>query len=448
MNKKILITGLIAVAFTWAACDSQLDVEPNNSIDANTALQTSADVEALMVGAYDALGDIDVYGGNMHMAAELLGDDGELFWDGTYVAPGEIWSKSMLINNDQADVTWLDCYKTINICNTVLANLDLISEDRVDRIEGEAKFIRGSVYFDLVRLYARTWTDGDPASNPGVPIVMTPTTVENADTKVARSSVAEIYNLVLDDLTAAESLLPEFNGFFATTYAASAMLSRVYLMQNKYDSAAETANRVITSNLYRLTDAYAGAFNKGSQEGANATTEDIFAIQINSQDGTNDLNTFFASSDFGGRGDIYVEPAHFDLYEPGDDRLNLFYDDERTGKWMNQFGNVNIIRLAEMYLTRAEANFREGSTIGEDPLDDVNFIRARVNLGPLGAITLDDILLERHLELAFEGHLIHDLKRTQSNVGDLTFDAPELVFPIPLRELNIYPDLGQNDGYN
>ena len=204
---------------------------------------------------------------------------------------------------------------------------------------------------------------------------------------------------------------------------------------------------MIESGEYQLTQRYADAFNKGSQEGANATTEDIFSIQINSQDGINDLNTYFASSDFGGRGDIYIELAHFDMYEPEDDRLNLFYDDERTGKWMNLFGNVNIIRLAEMYLTRAEANFREGTAVGADPLDDINFIRARVNLDPLASLTLEDILLERRLELAFEGHLIHDVKRTRSDVGDLPFDAPELIFPIPLRELNINPDIGQNDAY-
>ncbi len=85
--------------------------------------------------------------------------------------------------------------------------------------------------------------------------------------------------------------------------------------------------------------------------------------------------------------------------------------------------------------------------MGDTPLNDINLIRERVNLDPLVTLTLDDILLERYLELAFEGHLIHDLKRTQSNVGDLPFDAPELIFPIPLRERDINPDLVQNEGY-
>jgi hypothetical protein len=259
--------------------------------------------------------------------------------------------------------------------------------------------------------------------------------------------VADVYEFLINDLTDAEALLPEENGFFATTYAASAILSRVYLMQNDYPSAAVAANKVIESDAYELMAKYDEAFNKGSQEGGNATREDVFAIQVNAQDGVNDMNTYFASSEFGGRGDIYIEVAHFELYEEGDTRLNLFYDDERTGKWKNQFGNVNIVRLAEMYLTRAEANFREGTMIGGPPLNDINLIRDRVKLNPLPSLTLDDILLERHLELAFEGHLIHDIKRTQSDVGDLPYNASELIFPIPLRELNINPQLGQNDGY-
>src|SRR5690606_31808746 len=197
MNKNIWINRLLALALVFTACDNRLDIDPRNSLDAGSALQTSADVQALMVGAYDAASDIDVYGGNIQLSSELLGDAGEVFWDGTFVAPGEIWAKSMLINNDQANATWLDCYKVINICNTVLANLDLLTEDRVERIEGEAKFLTGAVYFEPVRLFGREWNDGVPGANTGVPTVTTPTTDENKDVKVPRSSVAEVYALVV-----------------------------------------------------------------------------------------------------------------------------------------------------------------------------------------------------------------------------------------------------------
>ncbi len=184
---------------------------------------------------------------------------------------------------------------------------------------------------------------------------------------------------------------------------------------------------------------------KDLHPGGNATPEDIFAIQITSQDGTNDMNTFFASADFGGRGDIYIEDKHFELYEPGDDRANLFYDDW-TAKFNNVYGNVTIVRLAEMYLTRAEANFRTSQALGAEPVEDINIIRERAGLDALTSVTLDQILRERHIELAFEGHRIHDQKRTKTSVGSLPYNSPRLVFPVPQRELNIH-DIGQNEGY-
>jgi starch-binding outer membrane protein, SusD/RagB family len=450
MNNKIYILPALLSVFLITSCSDKLEVNPVTSIDGNDAIKTSSDVEGLLVGAYNALSDGDLYGGNILRDAELIADDykgdSEIFWDGTFVAPGEIWTKSMLVTNDQAQATWLDGYSTINICNLVLENLNLVSEDRRARVEGEAKFIRGTVYFELVRIFARTWTDGDPTANPGVPIVLTATTLENAYEKVGRSTVAGVYAQVISDLEDAATLLPDKNGFFANRFAPLAMLSRVYLMQNNYANARDYANHIIAEGSFELEENYEDIFNLTSP---GTSSEDIFSIQVTTQDGVNNMNTFFASSEFGGRGDIYIEAAHFALYEEGDERLSLFYDDERTGKWTNQFGSLNILRLAEIYLTRAEANFRLETVEGATPAEDINTIRRRVELADLDAetLTLEDILKERHLELAFEGHRIHDIKRTQGFVGSLPFDASELVFPIPQRERNINTALSQNDGY-
>jgi len=444
MNKYIYVLALIAVA---TSCGDKLDVEPLNSVDAQQALQTSGDVEALMVGAYDALGDGDVLGGNIQRDSELLGDDGEIFWDGTFVAPGEIWIKRILINNGQAEVTWLDCYRAINICNLVLDNIDLVTADKKERIEGEARFIRGTLYFELVNIFAKTWIDGNPAQNLGVPLKLEPTTQSSVATLSTRSSVSAVYDQVIDDLESAKTLLPESNGFFATTYSASAILSRVYLMQNNYVRALAEANTVIESDEFALTGSFSDAFGRTSSPGVNASSEDIFSMQVTSQDGVNNLNTFFASADFAGRGDIIIEDLHFNLYEAGDERADFFYDDFWTAKFNNQFGNITIVRLAEMYLTRAECNFRLASVVGDSPLNDINAIRDRAGLGPIGGVTLASILAERRLELAFEGQLLRDLKRTQRSVGSLSFNDNALVFPIPLRETIINPGLQQNPGY-
>ncbi len=279
--------------------------------------------------------------------------------------------------------------------------------------------------------------------------MLEPTTIIDDSSFVTRATVAQVYEQVLTDLQTAADLLPESNGFFATQYAAQGMLSRVYLMQGRYPEAAEVANAVIASGKYALNDNYADAFANETN-----TAEDIFAMQVTSQDGVNEMNRFFAPPSNLGRGDIYMLEPHLELYEEGDERLDLFYFDEDqeqtyTGKWTEQFGNVNVIRLAEMYLTRAEANFRAGTAIGATPLQDTNTIRTRAGLEPLTEVTLDIILRERHLELAFEGHRIHDLKRTERPVGEFAFDSPKLVYPIPQREIDANPELEnqQNPGY-
>ncbi|MCU0451824.1 MAG: RagB/SusD family nutrient uptake outer membrane protein [Bernardetiaceae bacterium] len=102
-----------------------------------------------------------------------------------------------------------------------------------------------------------------------------------------------------------------------------------------------------------------------------------------------------------------------------------------------------------MYLTRAECNARLNTSVGASPADDVNRIRTRAGLPNLTASTASvaTILRERRLELAFEGTLIHDLRRTQSNVSTFPYNADRLVMPVPQREIDTNRNLVQNPGY-
>ena len=101
-----------------------------------------------------------------------------------------------------------------------------------------------------------------------------------------------------------------------------------------------------------------------------------------------------------------------------------------------------------MYLTRAEANFRLGTSTGDTPLNDVNRIRNRAGLTSLTTVTLAGILTQRKLELAFEGEALFEAKRLmQSVTGSLNYNAPALVLPIPQREIDTNKALIQNEGY-
>ncbi|GAA3999412.1 RagB/SusD family nutrient uptake outer membrane protein [Hymenobacter fastidiosus] len=440
MKKSLHSLALAAMLATGAlvSCDSKLDVEPVNQVRAEKALLTSADVEAALVGSYSALSSNRLYGGYIQFISDLLGDDGDFEFVGTFTQPREFIEKAIERDNSFAAATWTDAYQAINITNNVLANGDKVVAVRKNRIEGEARFIRAALYFELVRLFGRDWNDGNPQTNLGVPLVLTPTSRIDGASLVSRNTVAQIYTQVIADLTDAEAKLPAGNGFFATKGAAAAMLARVYLQQGRYAEAAAAANRVIASGRYPLTGTFAEEF-----ETTTNTSEDIFAIQITSQDGLNDLNTYFSVSQ---RQDIEVSEDFIDLYEADDER-GQFFDDVYTLKFDQQYGNVKVIRSAEMYLIRAEANLRARASVGATPLADINTVRARAGASPLTAVTIDGVLLERRLELAFEGFRLHDIKRLKQKVGTLPFNSPKLVLPIPQRERDVNPNLVQNEAY-
>ncbi|MEA5460637.1 RagB/SusD family nutrient uptake outer membrane protein [Arcicella sp. LKC2W] len=451
INNKLIFA--VAFSLMLTSCADKLDVNPIDDVDAISAVKTSSDVEALLTGAYDSMTDADVLGGNLQRDAELIADNGDIEWQGTFVAPGEVFSKSLLKDNNQAQTTWLDSYRTINITNNVLANLAVVETAKKSRIEGEAKLIRAWMHFELVRQYAKTYLDGTPTSNLGVPILTTPTTIITETNFVKRNTVAEVYQAVIADLTSAESLLPAGNGFFADKYTAAALLSRVYLMQGNYEGARQAAHRVIASGNYTLNASFFDVFNNKTN-----TTEDIFAAQATDQDYVNSYNTFFGSTSQGGRGDIIINEQHLNAYDVSDDRGLFFYEsgDIYTAKWAVQVANIPLIRLAEMYLTRAEGNLRAGGTpIGTTPLADINRLRDRVGAKLFTTVDLATILKERRLELAFEGHWIHDIKRNKQTIskrnGTATqtwaFDSPKLIFPIPLREIDANKNLVQNEGY-
>jgi starch-binding outer membrane protein, SusD/RagB family len=455
MKNKIFSFGLILIMMLLFSCSKQLDTKPFNNIDQENALVTSSDVEGLLVGAYGDLGADDLYGGGAFVTADLLADYNEIAWSGTFQGMTQINNKAISVDNIFVEGTWTDAYKTINDVNNVLNSLLVVSEAKRDNVEGEAKFIRACVYFELVRLFAKAWNDGSPAANDGVPIKLTPTKeLAGAADQLPRDKVTAVYAQVIKDLTEAEALLPESNGFFATTYAAAGMLARVYLQQGDYANARAAANRVIESGYFKLTQANADGiieeFLYTRAKAEDNTSEDVFAIQVTTTSGINNFQTFYSEN---GRGDISINGPHYDLFELDDLRYNLINADGYSAKFDNVYGNVHIIRLAEMYLIRAEANFRLSTAVGAEPVEDINIIRNRAGLSSLTDVTIDDILKERKIELSFEGFNLHDIKRLGVTTGYITggggleFDAPELIFPIPKRDIIVNPALTQNEGY-
>lgn len=480
--KKINITkalSILALVFLISSCDSLLDIEPQQSIFAEDALSHEGILNTLY-GAYERIAGPELFAGSSIFHSDLLADDGDAQWAGTFIGYRQMGWKELDPNDGTITAKWLAAYRAINSANVVLKNLNLVNEGSRASVEGEAKFIRGIMYFELVRFYSLPYEAGSQNTQPGVPIVLEPYADLPSDAaNVSRATVNAVYQQVLNDLRDAKSMLdPDIaggNGGRATSTVASAFLSRVYLQMGSYEEAAQEATLVIDQfgGESALNSTPRAAFNND-----NYSSEDVFMIVQNMTSNAGQANdgigTFFASLPGYGRGDFRITARHLARFEEGDLRgkvqesvpgnsisvvLDMHYIGTGTrrgftmsSKWGKFDANINVIRLAEMFLTRAEANFEKGGTpVGDLPVNDINVIRNRAGLDDVPSVDRDIIRKERRLELAWEGHRLHDVRRWKETVYDgdtpLAYDSPRLILPIPQREMDVNPNIQQNAGY-
>jgi len=452
MKKSIILTTVVlpVMAMLMTACDWLLEPEPSQSVSEELALTTDANVKSVLNGAYSLFNEPGIYGGNILRNAELLAGNGEIKWvnEETYYEPYEFFTKTISAENQEVYIQWRDSYRVINAVNNVLSALDVVKPADRTWVEGEALFLRALVYFDLVRFFALPYEAGTINNQYGVPLILKPVRLINDEIYKGRNTVEEVYSQIITDLGDAAELLPDENGIFATRGAAMALLARVFLQKGDYQNARYAANEVISSGKYSLLPAYADIFNRNEP-----TKEDIFVAKIAYPREYNAMTVSFSSSAYGGYGFIEILDGHINIYPSGDKRAEMFYMDNgalRCGKWNNIYGCVNLIRLSEMFLIRAECNLRLGPPyVGASPVDDYNEVHVRAGLPAAGSVILDDIILERRCELAFEGHRIHDIKRLKQSIGVWGYKNPKLVFPVPAREIRNNPALQsqQNAGY-
>jgi hypothetical protein len=455
----------LSLTLGLGACDDKLDIKPFQSIDASTALSTEANVTSAVVGLYSSIGSSNLYGTNLILVPELMAADGYINFQGTFANFRQLARRLTNSENTTAQGIWQAAYQAINQSNLVIDALPVVTTDNLkSRYEGEARFIRAAMYFELVRLYAKQYVPGTTNSQPGVPINLVPVkTIQQASVLGSRATVEEVYTQVIADLTQAATLLPANNGTYASRFTAKALLARVYLQQGNYAAARTQANDVITSSGKTLSPTLQSVFT-----GRN-TSETLLEIQQNDQNNAGASNTglatLFSSIGQQGRGDVQVLAAFANQYEATDarGRAQLIYvgtgtnrpaGQLRSGKYTAFGQNIPVIRLAEMYLIRAETAFRAGDVV--TALADVNRVRSRSGATLLTAanLTLASILRERQLELAFEGFRLHDLKRTGTDIVTtanppvvIPITSNILVLPIPKRETDLNPNLVQNPGY-
>jgi len=476
MKNIFKITLLVFGVLIFNSCSEELVQNPNDSFSPETFYQSVEDFETATRGIYEAFLEGTYYGGSFLSRPDITTDNVILAQSGRH---SNQWIHEWRYTaNDDWDAMYAP-YMVVNRSNLILEYIDKLEDGPVkSNFMGEARAARAIALFDMLRVYCKVPTQsGDANGSLGMPII----TGTDPAVQELRPTVADSYQYVIDELEAAKGLVNSDNGSGRLNKdAVNAMLSRVYLYAGNYPAAVSAANNVGAS-IASIAN-FVGVWTDSNNDGI------LFKIdQDQTLDGIS-IGVEWSQS----IGNLIVpeyvmEFDLFNLYVTDDIRKDAYIlsADDANGNSYNAIkkmygepgqtnGNVDakVIRVAEVYLNKAEAYYRMGSN-ETNALNALNALRANryANYVPgteTGAALLDAIKLERRLELFAEGHRMFDLKRwnepivrsatngefddgTGSPVPAAYRNLPagdyKFQFPIPQREINIFPEFQQNPGY-
>lgn len=477
---KILFL-IVIIGLSFACKKDFLVQTPRLSQSNELTLSTYKGLVSSTAGAYSRLCATSWYGAGLVITADLKGGNAKRGSanSGRYV-------DEYLWNNSPSSTSqlWTDAYSTIAKANNVINVIDggfkqeTITPEQLGQLNGECLFLRALAYFDLARVYCQPYIAG--RDNLGVPVVL-----KTENSYPARNTVGEVYDRVVEDLLASIPLLAatspvKTDAAWASKTTSNALLAKVYLYMGDWQGAADYATTVIgTAGLSLFTAAdYTTWDNDGYWGSGGAGAEIIFQVdgsQGNSSHGGWEAISYMMDPD--GYGDCAASKDVINLYEAGDVRANLFlqplkYPGEYWSlKYPGRLGatpkieyNTPVLRLAEMYLIRAEALLNGATKSGVTALGDLNAIRTKRGLTAAATVALADIYKERRKELCFEGNELFDLARTQRSLartdysGLLYKDVPFVAggtaldnylwaMPIPQTEKDANVNMVQNPGY-
>jgi hypothetical protein len=483
-------TGYFASIFVLlASCTKLSDVPPpDNASTGATVYQEDATAIAVLSGIYGELASGVIAGGSSGISflTGLSGDELKLVSPAFNENLERYYTNNISPELDEFDGLWSSMYRQIHTINSAIEGLSYatkLTPSVKQQLEGEALFMRAFFHFYLVNLY------GD------VPLVLTSDYRQNI--KQSRTPTEEVYQQIVEDLRTAETLLsPYFLGsdlqqntderVRPTKWAATAFLSRVYLYQRDWVNAEIKATEI----LQNTTDFQLSNLSKSFLKNNTEAVWQLMSIEpgLNTVDGRIYIPTY---------GFDYFHPAALseslvNEFEANDQRKVLWTNIDPSSGWYFAYKYkkdetyepdpayepeeyLMVLRLAEMYLVRAEARIQSGNL--EEGILDINQLRIRAskpapdNL-PILANGLDKesalraLEHERRVEFFTEwGHRWLDLKRwtayanpAVSRIDEIMPDAAiskgsewqssDKFFPIPFEDLRLNPNLNpQNPGY-
>lgn len=457
IRKKIIVIGVLVALLFTISCKKYVDLgTPPGSIGTGEAFADSTTAIASALGIYGGMASggptanpvnnivlsAIIYGA---MSADegyyLTNTDFDAFKDNTLAAGG---SANNLWNGPYARIA------RVNYAIEGLTKTTGISTTLKNQLLGESKFMRAFLYFYLVNFF------GD------VPLV---TSTDALNTSLyPRTPAAQVYQQIEQDLQDAKALLtttyPSAERARANKMVVSAFLARVYFYEQKWTEAETEASAVIGSGMYSLVTDLTKVF-------LNNSNETIWQVSLA---GTSTPATIMGST--------FIPASTTPTVVLYDTLANTFEaNDQRKTNWTKSISYLSknylypykykvrstttgneypvMIRLAEMYLIRAEARVQQNNMSGAQ--SDLNAIRNRAGLPNTTATTQANLLAalehERWVELFTEfSDRWFNLKRMNKTTAVLSLIKPQWksfqqLYPIPQQARTANPNLLDNPGY-
>ena len=469
--KRHKLTQLFAVALisaaTFTSCDGYLDTLPSGSLIAEDAITSLQDVETALNGAYYDLKSSSYYGNDFVARAEVGGEDIQTISQGGKRTDG--FYRFVHRQNNSPSAFWIIPYRIINRTNVLLRAIDsgaVRGGKELNNAKGEALALRALCHFNLLITYGKPYfvENGNTLG-----VVLAPSIIGSEELP-ARSTVAEGYAMVIDDLEKSVELIDSTvkNGRF-NVWAVKSLLARVNLYKRDWDKAFAYATEVIEKSPYKLVahDDYLAAW-KGRY-----TSESILDIEISDLDAGNREMLGYVIDPKGYAAVSTTNAFEELLNEAGDDvRRGLLAKASEEGRsYINKYpgidgkpavNNVRVIRLSDIYLIAAEAALKKTNkdqTAADKYLNAI--IQRAIPSAEKVSATEKRVLEERRKELVMEGHRLYDILRLGIEVtregGYHFLNSVDLISPsykdfrtilaIPQTEIDVNPNIKQNEGY-
>ena len=461
---------------TSAGCDSLLNVETKHAL-AQDKIKNEEGCESLIIGVYDMMQRVSFLGRDLICIPDVLADNCK-------ISPGASRYTGQYNFQPYYNIDiWTDAYEQIGALNEAILYIkELPVTNKTKALEGEALFLRALSYHNLAIVYSRMPNHLVDGFDLGVPVVLEPFYNRDGNivaASVPRAKVAELWKQIETDLLQAFELLNNNDrGLYpyrAGSLAVKAMLSRIYLYLGRWDECIDASDYVLENTPVRLyTGAYTDIFSKGAEsifELRYTVAENAGGSSLQSMYGTYDNgkrdNAGFGDGTGPGEANLAISDDLMNLIDQHLDKRfsamrKVVYQGQRLwwttkfNSWGGVFGldNIPLIRVAEIHLNRAEAyaHLKE-YTECRAAIDVLRKNRGLEETPVNNNELLDEVLTQRRIELAFEGHRFFDLKRLGKSISRpegrvaIPYEDYRVVAPISITEQDVNSKLVDNPGY-